>query len=154
MLATLQVPEHDGPVIPATGEPAAIGTSPERTDRPMVRLSHPHALPAVNLPPAQQAVTASTEQQILARTPGHRRDHPRMPRQGAIACPPGRVALPAVDIPHEELPTVPAAATRAQPGAIGAPDHARDSALMSRQPLLQGAISGVPHRHVASIAPA
>src|SRR2546430_2677931 len=84
-----------------------------------------------------------------------------MPRQGAIACitspperVPGRVALPAVGIPHHQLPTVLAAATRAQPGAIGAPGHARDSALMSRQLLVQGATPGVPHRHVAIIAPA
>src|SRR3954471_5773261 len=131
MLATLQVPEHDGPVIPATGEPAAIGTSPERTDRPMVRLSHPHALPAVNLPPAQQAVTASTEQQLLARTPGHRRDHPRMPHQGSITCPPGRVALPALDIPHKQLSALSAAPTRGQPHPIGVPRHPCDAPVMS-----------------------
>src|SRR6266566_8630242 len=83
-LATVQVPEHDGPVIPATGEPAAIGTHLERLHHPLMRFLHPHALPAVHLPPAQHAVTASTDQQLLARTPCHGRDHPRMPRQGSI----------------------------------------------------------------------
>src|SRR5713226_6199472 len=140
MFAALQLPDVDSTVIPATDQPLAIRAALERLDRPLMRFSHPHALPAVHLPPAHHPVTASTEHQLSTRSPGQRRDHPRMPRKGAIACPPGRVALPAVGIPHEELPTVPAAATRAQPGAIGAPGHARDSALMSRQPLVQGAI--------------
>src|SRR6266516_3339942 len=56
MLATLEVPEHDGPVIPATGEPAPIGTHLERLHRPLMRFSLPHAHPAVHLPPAQPAV--------------------------------------------------------------------------------------------------
>ncbi len=43
-LATLEVPEHNGPVIAATGEPAAIGTHLERLYCPLVGLSHPHAL--------------------------------------------------------------------------------------------------------------
>src|SRR5260370_37127531 len=41
-LATVQVPERDAPVIPATGQRAAIGTHLERLDCPLLRLSHPH----------------------------------------------------------------------------------------------------------------
>src|SRR5205823_14549795 len=103
MLATVQVPEHDGPVIPATGEPAPIGTHLERLHHPLMRFLHPHALPAVHLPPAQHAVTASSEQQLLARTPCHGRDHPRMPRQRTIPCPPLRAALPPVRPPRNQL---------------------------------------------------
>src|SRR6266702_2402486 len=131
LLATVQIPEHNGSIIPAARQSAAIRTHLERLDGPLMRFSHPHALPALHLPPAQPAITASTEHQLSTGSPAQRRDHPRMPRQGAIACitspperVPGRVALPAVGIPHEELPTVPAAAARGQPGAIGAPGHA------------------------------
>src|SRR6266567_5371788 len=99
MLATLQVPERDGPIIPATGQRAAIGTHLERLDGPLMRFSHPHALPALHLPPAQPPVTASTDHQLSTGSPSHRRDHPRMRRKGVHA-------LPAVGIPHEELPAL------------------------------------------------
>src|SRR5712692_4130689 len=85
-LATLQVPERNDSVIPTTGQNAAIGTHLERLDRPLMSFSHPHALPALPLPPAHPAVTTSTEHQLSTRSPGQRRDHPGMPRQGAIAC--------------------------------------------------------------------
>src|SRR5260370_11856045 len=62
LLPALDVPQGDGPVIPATGQPAPIGTSPERTDRPLMRLSHPHTLPALHIPPTQHAVTTPTDQ--------------------------------------------------------------------------------------------
>src|SRR5437868_4991344 len=70
MLATVQVPERDGPIIPAAGQPAAIGTHLERLDCPLMRLLHPHALPAVDLPPAQPPITASADQQLPTRSPG------------------------------------------------------------------------------------
>src|SRR5690349_11618034 len=35
MLATLEIPEHDGTVIPATGQLAAIGTHSDRVYRPL-----------------------------------------------------------------------------------------------------------------------
>src|SRR2546425_1379354 len=112
MLATLQIPECDGPVLPATGQSASIGTHLERLHRPLMRFSLPHALPAVHLPPAQPAVAASTDKPLPTGSPGHGRDYPRMPHKGAIPCPPGRVALPALHLPHEELPALSAAATR------------------------------------------
>src|SRR2546429_9405493 len=129
MLATMQVPEHDGPVIPATGQHAPIGAHLERLHRPLMGLLHSYALPALNLPPAQHAVTTSTDQHLSTRAPGHRRGQPRMPRKGVHA-------LPAVGIPHEELPTLSAATTRGQPHPIGAPGHTNDGPMVSRQPLL------------------
>src|SRR5947209_18654349 len=65
----------------------------------------------------------------------------------------GSHTLPAVRLPHEALPTLSAATTGGQPHPIGAPSHVVHWALMSRQPLLR-AIPGVPHIHVAIIAPA
>src|SRR5437660_1107039 len=141
MLAMLQIPDSDGPVIAAAGKPASIGTHLERLHRPLMRFLLPHALPAVHLPPAQPAVAASTDKPLPTGSPGHGRDCPRMPHQGAIACipslperVPGRVALPALHLPLEELPALAAATTRGQPRSIGAPGHARDDSMMPRQP--------------------
>src|SRR3989442_15703793 len=77
MLTALQGPERDGPIIPATGQNAPIGTHLERLDCPLMRFSHQHALPAVHLPPAQPTITASTEQQLSTGSPGQRRGHPQ-----------------------------------------------------------------------------
>src|SRR5205807_8309432 len=128
MLATLQVPDRDGPIIAATDQPAPIGTHLERLDGPLMRFSHPHALPAVDFPPAQPPVTASTDHQFPTRGPAQRRDHPWMLRKGAHS-------VPALRIPHEQLPAVSlplAAAARGQPGAVWAPGHACDGPVMSR----------------------
>ncbi len=119
MLATLQVPERDGPVIPATSQKPPIGTHLERLHCPLMRFSLPHALPTVHLPPAHPPVTASTVHQLSTESPGQCKDHPRMPFKGVHA-------LPAVGIPHEELPTVAAATTRGQPRPIRTPGHTRD----------------------------
>src|SRR5712691_1928203 len=124
LLAALKVPQGDGSVIPTTGQPAAIGTSPERTDRPLMRLSHPHALPARDIPPAQHAVTTPTDQQPLARTPGDGIVDTAMPRKGSHA-------LSALLIPHQQLPSAFGAASTGQPDSIGAPGHARNHPLMS-----------------------
>src|SRR5260370_34044059 len=99
MLATLQGPDVDGPIIAATGQPATIGTHLERLHGPLMRLLHPHALPTLALPPAQHAVTASTDQPLPTGSPGYRRDHPRMPPQGAHA-------PPTLGIPHKHLPAL------------------------------------------------
>src|SRR3989441_6632018 len=150
MLATLQVPERNDPVFPATGQPAAIGTHLERMHRPLMGLLHPHTLPTVNSPPAQPAVTTSTDKPLPTGSPAQRRDHPRMPQKGVHA-------LPALRIPHEQLPGVSlplAAGARGQLRAVWAPDHARDDPLMPRQPQQLRAIRGVPQVDVAIIAPA
>ena len=59
MLATVQVPERDDPVIAATGQRAVIGTHLERLDCPLMRLSHSHALSMLQAPSAQHTVPAS-----------------------------------------------------------------------------------------------
>src|SRR6266567_7524378 len=99
MLANFELPEMDGSVIAATGQLATIGTHFDRVYRSLMRLSHSQALPAGHLPPAQPAVTASTDQPLPARSPSHRRDHSRMPHKGMHR-------LCAVRIPHEQLPAV------------------------------------------------
>src|SRR3989442_2558471 len=75
-LATLEVPEPDGPVIPATGQPAAIGTHLHRVHPPPMSLLHAHARPAPRSPPAQPSITAASVQQIPIGNPAQRRDHP------------------------------------------------------------------------------
>src|SRR3989442_1663024 len=85
-LTTLQVPERNDPVIPTTGQRAPIGTHLERLHHPPMRFLHPHALPTLHIPPEQPAITASTDHQLSTRSPGQRRDHTRMPRQGATPC--------------------------------------------------------------------
>src|SRR5438309_8304977 len=108
MLATLEVPDGDGSIIAATGQPASIGTQLERLDGPLMRFSLPHALPAVHLPPAQPAVAASTDKPLPTRSPGHGRDYPRMPHKVSHAC-------PAKGVPHHQFPAVAAAGGRGQP---------------------------------------
>src|SRR5947209_19226657 len=68
-LAVLEVPETDGPVIPATGRHAPIGTHLERLHRALMRLSHSDALPALQIPPAQPAVTTSTDHHLPTGDP-------------------------------------------------------------------------------------
>src|SRR2546421_2626085 len=148
MFATLQVPERDSPIIAATGEPAAIGAHLECMHRALMGFSHLYALPAVNIPPAQHSVTASTDERLPTWPQGHCKGHPRRLRQGSHP-------LPAVRLPHEQFPalSLPLAATsRGQPPPIGAPGHAPDSPRVSRQPLLLHAIRGVPHIYDAIIA--
>ena len=91
-----------------------------------MRLSHHQTLPMLHVPPAKHPVAASTDQQISELTPIHGKHTPGMPTQGLQA-------LPAVRIPHEQLPST--AATTGQAGAIGAPHHARDQAIVPLQPL-------------------
>src|SRR5438132_10218992 len=108
---------------------------------------HPHALPALQIPPAQPAITAPTDQQIPTGNPAQRRDHPRMPFKDMHT-------LPTVRIPHEEFSALSPAATRGQPPPIGAPGHTHHGSLMSRQLLLLRAIGRIPRRDGAIITPA
>jgi len=77
-LATVEVPKLDGPVIAATGQPSAIGTHLERLHRSLMRLSHPHTLATLHLPPAQRTVTASTNELLSTWAPGHETDEGRL----------------------------------------------------------------------------
>src|SRR5207245_4659351 len=122
------------------------GADLEGLHRPLMRFPHPHALAAVQVPPAQPAVTASTDHHLPTRAPGYGRDRSRMPCQGSHA-------LPAVHLPYEEFPIF-SASTRGQLPPIRAPGHTYNDPMMSRQPQKPRAIGGVPHIHRAIIAPA
>ena len=111
MLATLQVPDLDGPIIAATGQPAAIGTDLERLHGPLMGFSHPDALPVLQIPPAQPAVTASTDEPIPHWIPGNCRDYLHKSLQGVEA-------LLTVRLPDEDLSTASAPTTTGQPRAI------------------------------------
>ncbi len=147
-LATPQVPEPDGPVIPATGQPGAIGAHLERLHRPLMRLSHPHALSILHVPPAQPAITASTDKPLPTRTPDHRKGRARMLGQGTDP-------LPAVGIPHKDLSVVTlslVARARGHLPAIGTPRHAPDHPAVPHQTELHHAAPGIPQADAAIIA--
>src|SRR5438046_6888425 len=114
MFAPLEVPEHDGSMIPAAGQPAPIGTDLECMHRALMGFSHPYALPAMNIPPAQPAITASTEQPCPTRIPGQRIHASARLVQGVQARSRGR-------IPEEDFPLAQAPTPTGQPRSIGAP---------------------------------
>src|SRR4051794_18101743 len=55
------------------------------------------------------------------------------------------IALPGLRVPYEQLTTSLATARRSEVISIGVPYDARDCALVSRQPVKQRALGGVPH---------
>ncbi len=65
-------PTLDRAIIPATDQALAIWAALERLDRLLMGLSHPHTLPTLQVPPAQHAIAAATQQLRSARTPGQR----------------------------------------------------------------------------------
>jgi hypothetical protein len=94
-----------------------------------MRFLHSHALPALQIPPTQRAVTAPTDQQFPTGNPAQRRDHPRMRLKGMHT-------LPAVYLPHEELSafSLPLAfGASSQARAIPAPGYTRNGSMMPRQ---------------------
>src|SRR5712692_9375422 len=60
--AAAHIPDPDGPIIAATGDSFAIGTDLEGLHLPLMGFSHPQARSALQVPPAQPAITPSTEQ--------------------------------------------------------------------------------------------
>src|SRR5260221_2181130 len=140
--AAMHIPEPDGPIIAATGDSFAIGTDLEGLHLPLMGFSHEQARSARQVPPAQSAITASTEQPIPDRMPGDSIEHTRQPLQGGQA-------LPTVGVPHEELPALSATTTGGQPPPVGTPDHAPDGPVMSREAQELRALGGLPHRDVA-----
>src|SRR6516162_9029202 len=98
MLAALQLPDVDSAIIPATGQPLAIWAAPEGLDRPLMRLSYPHARGVLQVPPAQHAIAAPTDQYRSSRAPGQCvHDLARLVQ--AIE------ALPTARVPDEKFPT-------------------------------------------------
>src|SRR5947209_242908 len=98
-----------------------------------------HTFSAVPVPPAEHPIAAATDQYRASRTPGHCIHDPRMPRQDPITCPPGRVALQASHIPHEQLlavspPLAPSA--RGEPLPVTTPRYAIEGSV---------GIVGFPH---------
>jgi hypothetical protein len=52
LLATVQVPEPDGPIIAAAGQLRPIGTAPKLLHLPLMCFAQEHALSALHIPPA------------------------------------------------------------------------------------------------------
>src|SRR6266567_3426756 len=63
VLTTREVPDGDSAIVPTTGKRAAIGTHLERLNCPLVRPVRLHALPVLDVPPAEYTITAATDQQ-------------------------------------------------------------------------------------------
>src|SRR5437667_11708843 len=82
VFAAVHIPEPDGPIIAATGDSFAIGADLEGLHRPLMGFSHPQARSARQVPPAQSAITASTDEPIPDRMPGDGIEHTRQPLQG------------------------------------------------------------------------
>src|SRR6266516_5059601 len=111
MLATVQVPEQNDPIIAAASQFRAIWTAPQRLHRSLMCFADPQALSAVYYPPAQRTVTAPTDQHISTlpvHNPDHRIDYPGMPRNGMHT-------FPVLCIPDKQLSALSAAASRDQP---------------------------------------
>ena len=147
MFAALQIPYLDSTVIPATGEPLAIRAQLERLDRPLMGLAHPHTLPVLQVPPAQHAIAAATQQLRSARTPGQRLHDRVWLAQGVQA-------LPAARLPDKKLSPATAPTPTGQPRAIRTPRHARRPAPMLWQFREQRASGGLPQAHTAIISAA
>src|SRR6266436_909578 len=146
VLAALEIPDVDGPVIAATGQSAAIGTHSERLDRPLMPLPKRQALPALHVPPAYAPIAAATEQHRSSRTPGQRAHN-----RARLA--PGLEALPTGHLPDEDLPAASSAPpTAGQPRAIGTPGHAHDHATLPPEALQQPAVRSLPQAHDAILA--
>src|SRR4051794_4783438 len=144
MFAPLEVPERDSPIIAATGEPAAIGAHLECMHRALMGFSHLYALPAVNIPPAQHSVTASTDELLPTWAPGHAPDSPRVSRQPLL--------LHAIrGVPHIYDAII---ASTDQPRAVWTPGHATypGRQLMPDPPV--GTRRHLPHVHALQIGSA
>src|SRR5215470_12360418 len=61
VFAAVHIPEPDGPIIAATGDSLAIGTDLEGLHLPLMGFSLPQARSALQVPPAQPAITPSTD---------------------------------------------------------------------------------------------
>src|SRR5258708_11110259 len=68
--AAVHIPEPDGPIIAATGDSFTIGADLESLHLPMMACSLPHARSARQDPPAQPAITSSTDEPISYPMPG------------------------------------------------------------------------------------
>src|SRR5260221_13387843 len=84
VFAAVHIPEPDGPIIAATGDSFAIGAHLEGLHLPLMGFSipvpqtgFPQARSALQVPPAQSAITPSTDEPIPDRMPGDCIEHTR-----------------------------------------------------------------------------
>src|SRR5712691_8394891 len=100
-------------------------------------LAHPHALPVLQVPPAQHAIPTAADQHCSARIPCECIRDPTQFAQGVQA-------LATVDIPDEELSTASTSATTGQACPIRAPGHAHHHAAMPLQAGLLRSVGSLP----------
>src|SRR5258708_33118868 len=81
-------------------------------------LAPPHTPPTLQIPPAEHAIAAATDQLRSSRTPGQREYDRVWLAQGVQA-------FPATRLPDEEFPPATAPAATGQPRAIRTPGHPR-----------------------------
>src|SRR5258708_20063114 len=142
MLGALQLPDVDAAISTGPGPRTAIGTHLERLDCPLVRPARVHALSALDVPPAEHAVAATTDQHRAGRTPGERiHDLAQFAQRVQEFSTVGSAA----GTPDEELSTASTSATTGQARPIRAPGHAHDHATMPLQPAKLRSLGALPH---------
>src|SRR6266849_2978018 len=104
-----------------------------------------HALPALEIPPAEHTVTAPADQHRAGRTPRQRMHDLAQFAQRVQE-------LSTVCTPDEELSTASTSATTGQTRSIRAPCHAHDHATMPLQAGLLFAVGGLPQDNAAIVA--
>src|SRR5258708_35845081 len=105
-----------------------------------------HALPTLEIPPAEHTVTAPADQHRAGRTP-RQRIHDLAQFAQRVQ------ELSTVRIPDEELSTASTSATTSQVRPIRAPCHAHDHATMPLQAARPFPARGLPHGKAAIVAP-
>ena len=106
-----QIPDHNGSVLPATGEKLSIGTHFEGSDYSLMCFFNFHAYSALYIPPAQHPIAATANQLVSTGTsprmgasaiptgpPSQRLDHTGMTLKGMYS-------YRTLNIPEEEFPT-------------------------------------------------
>src|SRR5216683_7309726 len=104
-----------------------------------------HALPTLEIPPAEHTVTAPADQHRAGRTPSERIHDLAQFAQRVQE-------LSTVRTPDEELSTASTSATTGQARPIRAPGHAHDHATMPLQPGKLRAVGGLPQDDAAIVA--
>src|SRR6266849_660441 len=104
-----------------------------------------HALPTLEIPPAEHTVTAPADQHRAGRTPSERIHDLAQFAQRVQE-------LSTVRTPDEEFSTASTSATTGQARPIRAPGHAHDHATMPLQPGKLRSVGGLPQDDAAIVA--
>src|SRR5712692_3235991 len=108
-----------------------------------------HALPTLEIPPAEHTVTAPADQHRAGRTPSERiHDLAQFAQRVQELSPVGSAA----GTPDEELSTASTSATTGQARPIRAPGHAHNHATMPLQAGLLRSVGGLPQDNAAIVA--